>query len=105
MSILICLAVLDPMVVVLMGLVRSAGVRPASNGVALDVIANRIVNWPQLQENPAWLRRPVGLLPTTLFCLFVIAPLVPLIPLVPLLRATRGGRCISAARPDDGRSR
>ncbi|MGW7041475.1 hypothetical protein ACWGDT_01890 [Streptomyces avermitilis] len=35
--------------------------------MALDVIANRSVNWPQLQENPAWLLRPVGLLPTTLF--------------------------------------
>ncbi|MEV7380631.1 hypothetical protein AB0O10_20160, partial [Streptomyces lydicus] len=55
------------MVVVLVGLVRSAGVRLASGVTALDVIANWIVNWPQLQENPAWLLRPVGLLPTTLF--------------------------------------
>jgi hypothetical protein len=83
-SILICLAVLDPMVVVPVGLVRSAGVRLASGVMALDVIANRIVNRPQLQQNRAWLLRPVGLLPTTLFGLFVIAPLVP------LLRATRG---------------
>ncbi|MEU9463252.1 hypothetical protein [Streptomyces sp. NPDC048312] len=90
MSILICLAVLDPMVVVLMGLVRSAGVRPASSVVALDVIANRIVNWPQLQENPAWLRHPVGLLPTTLFCLFVIAPLVPWFPWFPCFEPREG---------------
>ncbi|MFF1450250.1 hypothetical protein ACFVYF_19230 [Streptomyces sp. NPDC058274] len=83
-SIPICLAVLDPMVVVLVGLVRSSGVRLASGVMALDVIANWIVSWPQLQENPAWLLRPVQLLPTTLFGLFVIAPLVP------LLRATRG---------------
>ncbi|MCT2543209.1 MULTISPECIES: hypothetical protein [Streptomyces] len=78
MSILICLAVLGPMVAVLIGLVRSAGVRPASSVVALDVIANRIVNQPQLQENPPLLRHPVGLLPATLFGLFVIVPLVPL---------------------------
>jgi hypothetical protein len=61
-SLLICLAVLDPMVVVLVGLVRSAGVRLARGVMALDVIANWIVNWPQLQENSAWLLRPVGLL-------------------------------------------
>jgi hypothetical protein len=52
--------------------------------MVLDVIANWIVNWPQLQENPAWLLRPVGLLPITLFGLFVIATLVP------LLRAMKG---------------
>ncbi|MFJ9413377.1 hypothetical protein ACIRPT_04340 [Streptomyces sp. NPDC101227] len=67
MSILICLAVLDPMIVVLVGLVRSAGVRPAGGVMAPDVIANRLVNWPQLQEHPAWLLRPVGLPPATLF--------------------------------------
>ncbi|MEE1767598.1 hypothetical protein PUR34_05240 [Streptomyces sp. JV185] len=43
-SILICLTVLDPMLVVLGGLVQSAGVRLAIGVMALDVIANWIVN-------------------------------------------------------------
>ncbi|WP_317620356.1 hypothetical protein [Streptomyces sp. CBMA156] len=80
----VSLAVLDPTVVVLVGRLRSAGVRLASGVMMLDVIANWIVNWPQLQENPAWLLRPVGLLPITLFGLFVIATSVP------LLRALKG---------------
>ncbi|MGP8296418.1 hypothetical protein ACTPOK_00245 [Streptomyces inhibens] len=74
----ICLVVLDPLVVVLVGLVRPEGIRLAGGVMIGDVIANWIVNWPQLQEDPAWLLRPVGLLPITLFGLFVIASSVPL---------------------------
>ncbi|WP_229840566.1 hypothetical protein [Streptomyces brasiliensis] len=80
----VSLAVLDPMVVVLVGCVRSAGVRLAGGVMVLDVISNWIVNWAWLQRNPAWLLRPVGLLPITLFGLFVIATLLP------LLRALKG---------------
>ncbi|MFI0218587.1 hypothetical protein [Streptomyces lydicus] len=43
-SILICLAVLDPMVVALVALARSAGVRLASGVTARDVIAHWSVN-------------------------------------------------------------
>ncbi|MDX3233011.1 hypothetical protein [Streptomyces sp. ME19-01-6] len=75
----VSLAFLDPLVVVLVGLVRPAGIRLACGVMALDVIANWIVNWPWLQENPAWLLRPVGLLPITLFGLFVVASSVPLL--------------------------
>jgi hypothetical protein len=75
----VSLAVLDPLVVVLVGLVRLAGVRLACGVMVLDVIANWIVNWPRLEANPAWLLRPVGLLPITLFGLFVVASSVPLI--------------------------
>ncbi|WP_345673196.1 hypothetical protein [Streptomyces platensis] len=46
------MAVLDPMAVVPAGLVRSAGVRRASGVMALDAIANWIVNWPQLHRGP-----------------------------------------------------
>ncbi|MFI6859609.1 hypothetical protein ACIBKZ_06825 [Streptomyces sp. NPDC050421] len=74
----ISLVVLDPLVVVLVGLVRPEGIRLASGVMVVDVIANWIVNWPQLQEDPAWLLRPVGLLPITLFGLFVVASSVPL---------------------------
>lgn len=69
----VCLVLLDPLVVVLVGLVRTEGVRLAGGVMALDVLGNWIVNWPRLQEDPAWLLRPVGLLPITLFGLFVLA--------------------------------
>ncbi|MEV0637678.1 hypothetical protein AB0I77_22525 [Streptomyces sp. NPDC050619] len=75
----VSLVVLDPLVVVLVGLVRPKGVRLASGVMVMDFIANWIVNWPQLQEDPAWLLRPVGLLPITLFGLFVVASSAPLL--------------------------
>ncbi|MFF0383476.1 hypothetical protein [Streptomyces sp. NPDC004286] len=75
----VSLAVLDPLVVVLVGLVRPVGVRLACAVMGLDVIANWITNWPRLEENPASLLRPVGLLPITLFGLFVVASSVPLL--------------------------
>ncbi|WP_037812808.1 MULTISPECIES: hypothetical protein [unclassified Streptomyces] len=80
----VSLVVLDPLVVVLVGLVRPAGVRLGAGVIALDVFANWIVNWPQLQADPAWLLRPVGLLPITLFGVFVLATAIP------VLRAVRG---------------
>lgn len=73
------LAVLDPLVVVLVALVRPAGIRLACGVMVLDVAANWIVNWTWLQEDPAWLLRPVGLLPITLFALFVAVSTVPLL--------------------------
>ncbi|MFC5669047.1 hypothetical protein [Streptomyces incanus] len=75
----VSLAVLDPLVVVLVGLMRPAGIRLGCGVMVLDVTANWIVNWPWLQENLAWLLRPVGLLPITLFGLFVVASSVPLL--------------------------
>jgi hypothetical protein len=80
----VSLAVLDPLVVVLVGRVRPAGIWLGCGVMVLDVIANWITNWPWLQENPAWLLRPVGLLPITVFGLFVVASSVP------LLRAVKG---------------
>ncbi|MGG2464560.1 hypothetical protein ACO0M4_33185 [Streptomyces sp. RGM 3693] len=73
------LTVLDPLAVVLVGLVRSEGIRLAAAVMTLDVLANWIVNWPQLLADPTWLLRPVGLLPLTLFGLFVVATAVPLL--------------------------
>jgi hypothetical protein len=51
--VLTCLTVLDPTVVVLVGLVRSAGVRSAGGVTALDVTANWIVNWAAAQDQEA----------------------------------------------------
>ncbi|MFG2626467.1 hypothetical protein [Streptomyces sp. NPDC048473] len=73
--------VLDPLVGALAGLVRPEGIRSASGVMVVAVIAHWIVNRPRSQEGPAWLLRPVGLLPITLFGLFVASS-------VPLTRAT-----------------
>ncbi|WP_438489386.1 hypothetical protein [Streptomyces sp. S186] len=80
----VSLVVLDPLVVVLVGLVRPTGIRLGAGVMALDVFANWFVNWPRLQADPAWLLRPVGLLPITLFGLFVLGTAIP------VLRAVRG---------------
>ncbi|MFF3575421.1 hypothetical protein [Streptomyces mirabilis] len=72
------LVVLDPLTAVLVGLLRRNGIRLAGGVTVLDVCANWIGNWPWVQDDPSRLLRPVGLLPITLFGLFVIAFLVPL---------------------------
>ncbi|MGC5399069.1 hypothetical protein ACPXCP_25420 [Streptomyces sp. DT20] len=73
------LVVLDPLTVVLVGLVRPEGVRLASGVAVSDVLANWFVNWPQVHADPAVLLHPVGLLPITLFGLFVVASSTPLL--------------------------
>ncbi|GAB3838029.1 hypothetical protein [Kribbella italica] len=75
----VCLVVLDPLVVVLVALVRPSGVRLACAVMALDVTANWITNWPQLREDATSLLRPYGLLPITLFGLFVLGTAVPVL--------------------------
>ncbi|WP_234332230.1 hypothetical protein [Streptomyces sp. NRRL F-5650] len=74
----ISLAALDPLVVVLVALVRREGIWLASGVMVLDVSANWIGSRQWLRDDPAELLRPVGLLPITLFGLFVVASLVPL---------------------------
>jgi len=78
----VSLVVLDPVVVVLVAFVRRAGVWLAAGVMILDVAANWIGNWPSLQEDPARLLRPVGLLPITLFGAFVLATTLPLLRVV-----------------------
>ena len=80
----ISLVVVDPLVVVLAAFVRREGIWLAAGVMVLDVAANWIVNWPALQEDPARLLRPVGVLPITLFGVFVLATALP------LLRVMRG---------------
>ncbi|WP_328833299.1 hypothetical protein OHT77_40270 [Streptomyces sp. NBC_00252] len=77
-SFFISLAVLDPLVVVLVAFVRRQGVWLAGAVMVLDVSANWIGNWQGLRDDPAGLLRPVGLLPITLFGLFVVVSVVPL---------------------------
>ena len=71
----VSLVVLDPLVVVLIAFVRREGIWLAAGVMVLDVAAN----WPSLDEDPARLLRPVGLLPITLFGVFVLVTTLPLL--------------------------
>ncbi|HWN60353.1 MAG TPA: hypothetical protein VNO25_06750, partial [Streptosporangiaceae bacterium] len=70
---------LDPLVVVLAGFVRREGIWLAAGVMVLDVAANWTGNWPWLDADPARLLRPVGLLPITLFGVFVLVTALPLL--------------------------
>ncbi|MFE7121641.1 hypothetical protein ACFU99_40050 [Streptomyces sp. NPDC057654] len=72
------LVVLDPLAVAGAVLVRTWGPPLAAAVMATDVAGNWIINWRWLREDPAWLLRPVGLLPITLFGIFVVSTAVPL---------------------------
>lgn len=73
------LVVLDPLVAVLVGVVRRSGIWLGSVVITLDVAANWISNWPSVNADPARLLQPVGLTPITLFGLFVLASCIPLL--------------------------
>ena len=75
----VSLVVLDLLVVVLVAFVRREGIWLAAVVMVLDVAANWIVSWSWLQEDPARLLRPAGLLPITLFGVFVLATALPLL--------------------------
>lgn len=79
------LVVLDPLVLVLVGLARPAGVWVACAVLLLDNAANWIANWPGLRDDPLRLAEPAGLLPITAFSLFVLVT-------APLLLATMRDR-------------
>lgn len=69
----VALVVLDPLAVLLTLRARPSGIRLAAAVVTLDVLANWYVNWPWVKADPARLLHPVGLLPITLFGVFVLA--------------------------------
>lgn len=71
----VSLAILDPLVAVLVGLVRREGIWLASAVMVTDVFGNWWSNRHWLQDDPAKL---LPLLPITLFGLFVVAFLLPL---------------------------
>jgi hypothetical protein len=89
----VALVVLDPLAAVLALRAQPWGLRLAGVVMTLDVLANWYVNWPWIKEDPAGLLRPVGLLPITLFGVFVLASLRP------LLRAL-DGRAVACATAD-----
>jgi len=75
----VSLVVLDPLVVALGVFVRREGVWLGAGVMAADVAANWIGNWPSLHGDAARLLRPVGLLPITLFGVFVLVTALPLL--------------------------
>ncbi|MFB6943806.1 MULTISPECIES: hypothetical protein [unclassified Streptomyces] len=74
----VALVLLDPLVVVLVARLRPIAVIVAGAVMTVDVSANYYVNWPQISQHPDYLLRPLGLLPITLFALFVAVTASPL---------------------------
>jgi NhaP-type Na+/H+ and K+/H+ antiporter len=74
----ISLVILDPIVVVLVALARPSGVWLGLIVMAVDMPANVFVNWPMLRQDWWSLVRPAGMLPLTLFTVFVLVSAVPL---------------------------
>ncbi len=63
---------------VLLARLRPFAVIVACAVMTVDVSANYYVNWPQISQHPDYLLRPLGLLPFTLFALFVAVTASPL---------------------------
>ncbi|MFD9603982.1 hypothetical protein [Streptomyces sp. NPDC059970] len=74
----VALVLLDPLVAVLLARLRPIAVIVASTVMTVDASANYYVNWPQISQHPDYLLRPFGLLPFTLFALFVAVTASPL---------------------------
>ncbi|MEW2273657.1 hypothetical protein [Streptomyces griseofuscus] len=74
----IALTVLDPLVAVLLLCARPAGVLLAAVVMTADALGNWYVNWSWLRADWARLLHPVGMLPITLFALFVLVSAIPL---------------------------
>ncbi|MET9172324.1 hypothetical protein ACSP97_03880 [Streptomyces sp. SCPE 10] len=74
----LALVVLDPLVAVLALGARRVAAPSAGAVAAADAFANWFGNWPWISADWTRLLRPVGLLPITLFALFVLASSRPL---------------------------
>jgi hypothetical protein len=76
----VALVLLDPLVIVLVALARPAGVWLAAAVMAADIAVNWWVNWAALAARwSRFLSPAAGLLPITLFGLFVLISFVPLL--------------------------
>lgn len=73
------LVFLDPLVVMLVALVRQAGIALAGAVMAADLAANLTGNWAGIQRAPAGLLLSAGLLGIGLFGLFVLVTVIPLL--------------------------
>jgi hypothetical protein len=94
------LVLLDPVVFVLVLLVRPAGICLAAAVMIADMAANWLVHWSAAPEYRARFLPLAGLLPITVFGLFV---LVSFIPLRRSLSAWTGADSVTRqARPEPG---
>ncbi|MFF8406737.1 hypothetical protein ACF06P_34540 [Streptomyces sp. NPDC015684] len=71
----VSLVVLDPLVIVLVGLVRREGIRLAGALMVLDMCGNWWGNWHWLRDDPSQLLR---LVPLSIFGVFVVASALPM---------------------------
>ncbi|MFI5821278.1 hypothetical protein ACIA8I_19560 [Streptomyces rishiriensis] len=71
----VSLVFLDPLVIVLVGLVRREGIWLAGAEMVLDMCGNWWGNWHWLRDDPSQLLR---LVPLTIFGVFVVASVLPL---------------------------
>jgi hypothetical protein len=74
----VALVLLDPLVFVLVLLTRPAGAWLAAAVMAADLTVNWLVNWSALAEGRSRFLSSAGLLPITLFGLFVLITFIPL---------------------------
>lgn len=72
------LLIVDPIVVVLVLLVRPIGIWLGLVVMVLDLAANGFANRSAVAYDWWWLVRPTGMLPLTFFGLFVFATAIPL---------------------------
>jgi hypothetical protein len=72
------LFVLDPLIAVLVAFARPSGPLLGAVGIAADLTANYQGNWDGLLNDPLAYVGIVGLLPMTLFGLFVLTTALPL---------------------------
>jgi hypothetical protein len=75
----VSLVFLDPLAVVLAGLVRRESVWLAAAVMVMDITANWIGDWPWLRADPARLLRPAGPLLVTVFGAFVLISAGPVL--------------------------
>lgn len=68
----ISLVLLDPFAVILIALVRPAGIWLAAVVMVLDVAANAAGNWSRIERDSAWPFTPAGLLVISVFAVFVL---------------------------------
>ncbi|MYT27524.1 hypothetical protein GTY73_01420 [Streptomyces sp. SID8354] len=72
------LLLLDPLVALLIIRARPGGPLLAAAVVLADVVGNWSVAWKAVMTHPTSFLRPVGLLPITLFGIFVLLTALPL---------------------------
>ncbi|MCX3058285.1 hypothetical protein [Streptomyces beihaiensis] len=72
------LVLLDPLVALLTAMGRPVGPPVAAAVMTADLVANWVVEWSAVRADPLAFLRPAGLLPISVFGVFVLASAVPM---------------------------